>query len=106
MYKKHGLKLIMERVLLSQNRKFNKKQRKKNERKAQSRYAKDFNNKIAVSMNRYGNKYYYVDLKDDNTCLKYVVTPENKVITVYPTNLLEEQKKYHLNFTANYYTQK
>ena len=106
MYTKHGLNRMMERVLLNQNRKFNKRQRERIKSKAQSKYSKDFNKKIAVSMDSHGIKYYYVDLRDDNTCLKYVVTPENKVITVYETNLLDEQKKYHLNFTQNYYLNK
>lgn len=79
---KHALNRTIERLLLSQNIKLNKKQISKNKKKAINKITYDIENYFAKS---YGElyKYIYSCLNDNGTCTKYVISKkDNKIVTV------------------------
>lgn len=92
MYTKHGLNRMLERVVLTQNKKFNKKQRKRYHQKAKKKLDEDMNNMIAYYNCSKGRKIIYADLKEDNSCTKYVLSETKKIITVMKVNFLEEKE--------------
>lgn len=98
---KHVLNRTIERIIKSQNIKLNKKQISANSRKARKIIASHIENPFAIAINEECNcKYYYVDLKKDGLCLKYVVDCEsNCIITVIKdVSVYYELKNYKLRF--------
>lgn len=92
MYTKHGLNRMLERVILNQSKKFNKKQRKKYKNKANQKFQKDMKNMFAYYNNSNGKKIIYTDLKKDKSCTKYILSETKKIITVIKVNFQEEKK--------------
>lgn len=80
----HVLHRVIERIIKSQNIKLNKKQVKANSKKARRVIYDDLENSFAMAVNEESNcVYYYVGLKKNGLCLKYVLNKEtNCVITV------------------------
>ena len=93
----HVLHRTIERIIKSQNIKLNKKQIKANSKKARKIIMFDISNAFAVAFNKeVGCYYYYVKLKNNGLCLKYVGDNEPKcVITVIKdVDISQELKKY------------
>ena len=94
MISKHALNRVVERLVLSQNIKLNKKQITKNYKKAQNIITNDINTSFAEAVSKDGkHKYIYTALKGNNQCTKYIISNENIVITVINNINLEEEVK-------------
>jgi hypothetical protein len=93
---KHALHRMIERGVLCQNKKLNKKQVKRNSKRAYKKFDKGLNNVFATSMTK-RVLYKYSNLSDKGTCMKYVVDPRtNFIITVINVDIDEEIKNYNL----------
>ena len=103
MFTKHGLNRMLERVVLKQNKRMNKRQRKKLESKARMKFNKDMEKKVATIKSKNGKIYVYANLKEDNSCTKYVLSSKYKLITVMEVNLDEEKKKVPLKVLERTY---
>lgn len=89
---KHALNRTIERLLLSQNIKLNKKQVSKNKKKAINKITYDIENYFAKS-NGVLYKYIYSCIKEDGTCTKYVISKKNnKIVTVINNVRLETEE--------------
>jgi hypothetical protein len=98
---KHVLNRTIERIIKSQNIKLNKKQVSANSKKARKIIISNIENSFAVAFNEDCNcKYYYVDLKNDGLCLKYVMDCDSKcIITVIKdVSIYQELKNFKLKF--------
>lgn len=92
MYTKHGLNRMLERIVLTQNKKFNKKQRKRYKNKAKKKLNEDMKKMIAYYNCSDGRKIIYSDLKKDNSCTKYVLSETKKIITVMKVDFIKEKE--------------
>lgn len=93
----HAFNRIIERLILSQNIKLNKKQKAKNKNKVINKIKKDLDNYFGCSYFK-GYKAIYTDLKDNNTCTKYIVSTERTIITVVNNiNIYNEISQYNIN---------
>ena len=98
---KHALNRIIERLVLSQNIKLNKKQVSKNVGRAKNIIINDINNHFAKVYSADGKyKYVYSSLNKESKCRKYVISLDNNVVVtvINNLNLNEEIKKYKLTF--------
>jgi len=90
----HAINRIIERLVLSQNIKLNKKQLAKNYKKAQNIITNDINNSFAEAISKdYQYKYIYSDLKANNLCTKYIISDDSVVVTVIKDVNLEIEIK-------------
>ncbi len=84
---KHAISRTIERFIMSQNIKLNKKQKNRNLNKAKKIIVDDVTNKFAVSFSQNGRyKYLYTALKN-NACRKYVISLDNKTIITVIDNI-------------------
>lgn len=96
---KHALNRVIERLVLSQNIKLNKRQLNHYRKRAKKKIHDDLKNMFAISYSNDGMyKYIYTSLTDQHFCNKYVFSKsENCIVTVLnDINLLEEIKIYNL----------
>ena len=92
----HALNRIIERLILSQNIKLNKKQKLKNKNKAVKKLRKDLDNNFGCSYFK-GYKAIYTDLKENNTCTKYIISTEKTIVTVVNNiNIYNEINQYNI----------
>ena len=92
----HALNRIIERLILSQNIKLNKKQKLKNKNKAVKKLRKDLDNNFGCSYFK-GYKAIYTDLKENNTCTKYIITTEKTIETIVNNiNIYNEINQYNI----------
>ena len=100
---KHALERTIERLIMSQNIKLNKKQRAAFEKRASKIIKNNLKYKIATSYSNDGiYEYIYSDINGKNRCRKYVVDIETRqVITIINNiNITEEISKYKLYFSG------
>ena len=99
---KHALERTIERLIMSQNIKLNKKQRSAFEKRANSIIKHNLNFRIATSYSNDGiYEYVYSDIDKHSKCRKYVVDIETKQVITVINNLdiSEEINKYKLYFS-------
>lgn len=91
----HALKRTIERFVLSQNIKLNKKQKNKNKGKALKTIQEDINNLFAVSYSRdHKFKYMYSKINKFGKCRKYVLFIVDKTIVTVIDNIdIEKEMK-------------
>ena len=99
---RHALNRTIERIILSQNIRLNKKQLEKNRKKAMRIIENDINTFFADSISgKY--KYLYSGIKKGNICRKYVINRETDIIltVIDDINLSEEVQKQRLTLKNN-----
>lgn len=97
----HAFSRLIERLLLSQNIKLNKRQKEHNKNKAINKIRKDLNNNFGCSYYK-GYKAIYTNLKNNNTCTKYIISDKNTIVTIINNiNIYDEMNKYSICFKKN-----
>ena len=99
----HALKRAIEREVLSQNIKLNKKQVQKNKKKALNIINKDLNEYFASAIS-YDKRYMYkyTELSNNRTCKKLVLdlSTNNLVTLINNVNFDQEITKYNIKLKS------